>query len=139
VTPLALRSLAVAAGGLAGTLARFGLNHASANGTFPLGTLAENLLGSLLLGLLIGWLLQRRIHPALQAGLGTGFCGGFTTMSTLASDLVLLGTDSGALAAGYLAASLLGGVLLALAGIWLGEYLGRRGSREPEEATPWRS
>jgi CrcB protein len=45
---------------------------------FPWGTLAVNVLGSLVLGFVLGMPLS----PALTAVLGTGFCGALTTYST---------------------------------------------------------
>ena len=50
------------------------------DGRFPRGTLAVNVLGSLLLGLLAALSLS----GDLVALLGTGFCGGFTTYSAFA-------------------------------------------------------
>jgi fluoride exporter len=82
--------------------------------------------GSFLLGLLVGWLLHRTsTAPWLRAGLGAGFCGGFTTMSTLASDLVFVDhAFSAAHSLGYLLASLIGGIALAGAGYSLGRRWG---------------
>lgn len=50
------------------------------DGRFPRGTLAVNVLGSLLLGLLTALSLSGHA----MALLGTGFCGGFTTYSAFA-------------------------------------------------------
>lgn len=137
---LAVRSGAVAAGGFAGTVARFGLNHGSFFTDFPLGTLIENLLGSLLLGLLIGWLVHRTMPEPLRAGLGVGFCGGFTTMSTLASDLVfLVNSVSPIQAAVYLLGSLVGGVALALLGLWIGGRWGNAVATRNAEESQWKS
>ena len=53
---------------------------------FPRGTLAVNVLGSFVLGALTG----AAAPPVVAALLGTGFCGAFTTWSSLAQDTVSL-------------------------------------------------
>lgn len=56
------------------------LNLASFYGTFTV-----NILGSLLLGVLMGYFLKEgNISNNLQLFMATGFCGGFTTFSTFA-------------------------------------------------------
>lgn len=55
------------------------------------GTFTVNVLGSLLIGLLIGWLMKSETaYPNLQLFLIIGFCGGFTTFSTFSFDNVML-------------------------------------------------
>jgi CrcB protein len=83
--PWALAVL-VGLGGFAGTLARYGLSLASQRFSFewPLGTLASNVLGCLLIGIITG--LSARVEtitPEVRLVLATGFCGGFTTLSSL--------------------------------------------------------
>ena len=56
------------------------------DGVFPRGILVVNVLGSFVLGLLAG----ASAPPVVAALLGTGFCGAFTTWSTLAQDTVSL-------------------------------------------------
>ena len=56
------------------------------DGVFPRGIFVVNVLGSFVLGLLVGV----AAPPAVAALLGTGFCGAFTTWSTLAQDTVSL-------------------------------------------------
>ena len=57
--------------------------------TLPLGTLAANLLGGLLVGLAVAWLGR---HPGLPPELRlfaiTGFLGGLTTFSTFSAEVV---------------------------------------------------
>lgn len=118
--------LLVMAGGAFGALARYGLSLVlPAPGGWPLPTLLINLAGALLLGMLLEGLSRRGPDTGhrriLRLLLGTGFMGAFTTYSTLAVDALHLfdaGRPSAALA--YLAVSLVGGVLAALAGIWCG-------------------
>lgn len=118
---------AVFAGGAAGTLLRYVINLQTMTLLFPLGTIIENLAGSFLLGFLTGWVLVKVVPPVVKEGLGVGFCGGFTTMSTLAADTVFL-TEGGSLfmAGLYLIISLTGGVTLAIAGMALGQYAGQK-------------
>ncbi|GAB6985334.1 fluoride efflux transporter FluC [Nocardioides pyridinolyticus] len=80
---MSLRLLAaVAAGGAAGALARWGLTEAfpSDADAFPWATFAINVLGSLLLALLPAVAAVRRSRT-LAAALGPGVLGGFTTLS----------------------------------------------------------
>lgn len=122
----------VAAGGVFGALARYGLGLAiPAPNAWPLPTLAINLSGALALGALLEGLSRRGpdvgTRQVLRLALGTGFLGAYTTYSTLALDAVHLFTADEALgAAGYLAASLLGGAIATTAGIWLGAWHHRR-------------
>ena len=124
----------VAAGGAAGTLARWAVGVAvPAVAGWPLATLAVNLAGAFALGALLEALLRRGPETAaLRRGrllLGTGFCGGFTTWSAFAVELdLLLGAGRGATALGYAAASLAGGLLAATAGTALAAAVGRRRS-----------
>lgn len=89
-----IKLLLVFLGGGLGCTARYGLSvwlkpYAATCGGFPWHTFAANLLGCLLIGLLTGWLSQRQADwlPLL---LVTGFCGGFTTMSTFSLESINL-------------------------------------------------
>lgn len=100
--------LLVALGGVAGSLLRWGLTELSPH---LWTTLAINVVGSFLLGVLV------RTRPPddwTRPLLGTGFCGGFTTMSALAVQAV---TSSFATAAAYVVASLVLGVGAAQLGL----------------------
>lgn len=118
----------VLVGGMAGSLARWGVGQAlPVTDGWPTATLLVNLTGAFLLGLLLTALRRRGpdVGPRRVARLllGTGFLGSFTTMSALAVESLLLAEASGwALALVYLTVSLLGGVLAA----WLGLLAGLR-------------
>lgn len=104
----------VAAGGAAGSVLRYlaGIWCASWFGTaLPWGTLAVNWLGSAVIGLLGGLMLAGGALPAeARLLLITGFLGGFTTFSAFSLDTGTLFLRSPALAAGYLALTLFGGL-----------------------------
>ena len=110
---------AIALGGAAGTLARFGVGAYPQrfSGTFPFSTLAINVLGSLLLGFFMRYFLGTAAAPELRVGLTIGFCGGFTTFSTFSYETVrLLEQGSYGRAATYVASSVVLSMLATLAG-----------------------
>lgn len=117
-------ALAVVAGGVVGTLMRFGVaTWVSAQWPrhFYLATLAVNLLGCLLIGYLYAFFLARPdISPELRGGLIIGFLGALTTFSSFSLDgLRLLESGQLATAFGYIGVSVLGGLLAAWAGLTL--------------------
>lgn len=131
--PVRLRLLAlVGAGGAVGTLARYGLTRWLPTGTgWPRGTLVANLVGALVLGVLLESLARRGpdtgSRRTLRLLVGTGFCGGLTTYSTLAVETVLLTkAHREGLAAGYAATSILAGVALVAVGIGAAARIHRR-------------
>jgi fluoride exporter len=129
--PLALSLLAlVGIGGAIGTAARYGLSRWLPAGIgLPRGTLIANLAGALVLGVLLETL---ALHGRDEGGrlrllVGTGFCGGLTTYSTLAveSNLLVRGHQH-ALAAGYAVGSIAAGIVVVAVGVWLAARV-RRG------------
>lgn len=59
--------------------------------TIPLGTLAANLLGGLLMGLILGAFGQfQSLAPETRVFITTGFLGGLTTFSTFSGEVVTL-------------------------------------------------
>lgn len=130
-----LRSLGlVAAGGAAGAAAREGLVLAIPDtGHLPWAVIAANLTGAFLLGWLYAALARVEQGPTaprpvparrLRLLLGTGFCGGFTTYSTLAVGVVLLAGSPGP---GWAAAYGLGTVAAGSLATWAGLALGTLG------------
>jgi len=74
-------------GGGVGSVARFLIGkwlNSSQTG-IPYGTFAANIIGSLLIGLILGFAAKSETLSQNQTlMLATGFCGGFTTFSTFA-------------------------------------------------------
>lgn len=109
--------IAIAVGGAAGSVLRAAASLGFARAGWPVGTLAINIAGSALLGALAAWLPGRSAHPAVAAALTTGLCGGFTTMSTMALEVVQQWQGGAPLrAAAYALASLVCSVAAAALG-----------------------
>lgn len=115
--------IAVAALGSLASLARFLLDGAvstKSGGAFPLGTLAVNASGALLLGLLTGAALSGQ---ALTLA-GSATIGSYTTFSTWMLETHRLGEDGRVLAgAANLLVSVLAGIGAALLGRTIGAAL----------------
>jgi fluoride exporter len=116
-------------GGILGTLARYFLQgwvqQRSSLETFPIGTLAINLIGSFILGLVIRLATgSTLINPDLRAGLTIGFCGAFTTMSTFSYESMKLLADGEYWFAGmYVGGSVIGCLAAVIAGTELANRL----------------
>ena len=116
-----LRVAAIAVGGALGTLARYGTDRAivvSPTG-FPWATFAVNVTGSFLLGLIVTLVVERRPPTRfVRPFAAIGFCGGFTTFSTLAAETAQRAQHGHvARAAGYVLASLGAGLAAAVLGM----------------------
>ncbi|WP_156289742.1 fluoride efflux transporter FluC [Oceanobacillus salinisoli] len=119
--------IAIGVGAAIGTLSRYALNLITLETGYPLGTMIENLTGSLLLGFLTAWFLVSVPKEWLKAGLGVGLCGGFTTMSTLAADAAFLLQEYTIMnSILYVFGSMVGGILLAWIGYRAGTILSSR-------------
>ena len=113
--------LYIALGGVIGTLARYYLEgwiQQRSGPAFPLGTLAINLLGSLLIGFILRLATGATvISPEWRAALTIGFCGAFTTMSTFSYESVrLLGDGEYWYAGLYIGGTVVGCCLAVVAG-----------------------
>ena len=117
----------IAAGGVLGVAARYGLGRAipRAHGAFPWATLWINISGSFVLGVFIVIVLER-LGSSRYLGpfFATGFVGSFTTFSAFSVETDLLIKDGHiATAAAYVASTLVAGLLSAWLGICVGRLL----------------
>jgi CrcB protein len=114
---------ALAAGGALGTLVRYGIERAApaAPDGFPWATLVVNVTGAFLLGVVVTLVVERWPGDRfLRPLLAVGFCGGFTTFSTLAVEIdQRIQHGHSGVAAAYLGVTLVAGLGAALAGITL--------------------
>jgi len=113
---------AIFVGGCLGGLARYAEVRAWPTGphAFPTSTLAVNLAGAFVLAALVTWADRARHGGLGRALIGTGFCGAYTTFSSIVVDADrLLAHGSLGTAVGYLAASFGGGLGAAVAGMWI--------------------
>ena len=108
----------VALGGALGAMARFALNvFLQRDVAFPWGTLSANLLGCLIMGVIAqliaqtAWFNDAGIVPDQYRLLfAVGFCGSFTTLSTLILELnTMLQRNEVFYSFSYLVTSLVGG------------------------------
>ena len=121
--------IAVALGGATGALARWQVSRAVYGWLgrgFPWGTLAVNVLGSLIMGILAVLLVERMaVGPAWRGGLLVGFLGAFTTFSSFALETVqLAGSGLGTRAVVNAGVSVVACVLAALIGVQLARHIG---------------
>lgn len=118
--------LAIALGGAAGALARYGVSNAVYNALgrgFPWGTLAVNVVGSGLMGVLFVLFMERMtVSPELRAALLIGFLGAFTTFSTFSIETLNL-IEAGEPTKALLNAML--SVVVCVAATWGGVLLAR--------------
>lgn len=130
LTPLLIGVVGI--GGALGSAARYGIAQwMPATSGFPWSTFAVNLVGAFILGVLLELVTlsgpdtgRRR---QLRLLIGTGFCGGLTTYSTLAveADLLVRSHRDG-LAAAYGLSSVAAGLAVAALGVVLAAQSRRR-------------
>jgi CrcB protein len=119
--------LLVGLGGAIGAMARYGSGVVVGHfwrTSFPFATIVVNVVGSLAMGLLVGWL--ARTLPAWQNEarlfVAVGVLGGFTTFSAFSLDVITLFERGEAWSAfGYI----LGSVLLSVLALFVGLLLMR--------------
>lgn len=117
-------------GGGAGALARVGLStqlFPTAAGHWPWAVFAINLAGAFALGYLVRHVQWRGSHPLVRPLLGPGFCGAFTTFSTMQLELLdMVRNGYSGLAVLYVVASVLGGLAAVEAGALTVKWLALR-------------
>ena len=122
-----MQIISIAIGGAAGALCRYGMS----NGVylllgrgFPYGTLAVNVLGSIIMGSCYVMMIERMdVSPEWRAGITIGLLGAFTTFSTFSIETMNLIESGENIKAGL---NILLSVSLCVSGCWLGMVLGRQ-------------
>jgi CrcB protein len=111
-------------GGFLGTISRYLSTvyvHKWISISFPLGTFLVNIVGCFLIGIFFGISEKSEIMSTdLRLFLTIGFCGGFTTFSTFASDNIMMLKDQQFL---YMALYTIGSVALGILMVYLGQLL----------------
>jgi len=114
---------AIFAGGAGGALARVGTTQLFPSGptSWPWAIFTINLAGAFILGYVVVRLQERLpLSTYRRPFIGTGFCGAFTTFSTMQLELLeMIRHHHYSLAAGYAGASVIGGYLAILIAVSL--------------------
>ncbi len=109
--------LLVGAGGAIGSMLRYAGNIIYQNKTFPATTFIINIVGSLIIGIVMGWCLKNETSANWKLFLATGICGGFTTFSAFSfENLLLLQNGKIFLSLLYIVGSVVIGIAAALLG-----------------------
>jgi fluoride exporter len=116
--------LLVGTGGFIGSISRYlvsQLMQKTFETTFPLGTMAVNIIGSFLIGIIYALSEQSEILSAeWRVFLAVGFCGGFTTFSSFAyENFAMLNVQQFLFSALYIGLSLILGLLAVYLGVQL--------------------
>jgi fluoride exporter len=112
----------IGAGGAIGAAARYGTGLALPPrlDAFPVATFLVNVVGTVILGAVAAlpadWLTA---HELARPAIGTGFCGGLTTFSTMTLEIYQRSAAHSALAAAYAVTSLVAAPVCAWAGFSL--------------------
>lgn len=91
---------------------------------FPNAILFVNMLASFILGVVVGWVINRSAGEEARLLIGVGFCGGLSTFSSFSYDTVVL-LQNGRIIAAFLniALNVLFCLLASVGGLWLGQKL----------------
>jgi CrcB protein len=118
----------VGLGSMLGGVSRYGMSLATQNiavFSMPFGTLISNIAGCLLIGLIAGiGATSQVLSTEMRLLLATGFCGGFTTMSSFVYELGQFIQDKEYFfASSYFAATMAGAGLAFLLGLYLSSLM----------------
>ena len=118
----------VGLGSMLGGVSRFGMTLVTQNYAalgIPFGTLISNLAGCLLIGLITGiGATSQLLSTEMRLLLATGFCGGFTTMSSFVYELGQFIQDKEYFyASSYFVATLAGAGLAFVLGLLISEWV----------------
>jgi CrcB protein len=121
----------VAAGGAIGAVIRWFLG-VGMNGIFPgvpLGTLAANMAGGLIIGFLVAIVARMpSVSPLVRAFVGVGFCGGLTAFSAFSAEAVIMFMQGRVMwAAATVLANVCGTVAMTVVGISCVSWFSRGG------------
>lgn len=117
--------LTVALGGAIGASGRYGVGLLVTRwlgSAFPYGTLLVNVLGGLLMGLLVGWLLRQEPGntETIRLFAAIGVLGGFTTFSSFSLDAInMLQTKAYGPLLTYVGSSVILSILAVAVGLFL--------------------
>ncbi len=116
--------LAVGGGAAIGAWVRWGLGIALNASIFPIGTLAANLGGGLLMGMAMAYFINSAADNPLRLLVITGFLGGLTTFSAFSAEAFnFLYKQQYAWAAGHILSHVVGSLLTTALGFVLVQYL----------------
>jgi CrcB protein len=114
-------------GGGLGSALRYGISKfLNIPGNMPYGTFFVNVIGSLLLGIMIGYFMKNNSVNSYNQSLFlvTGFCGGFTTFSAFAfENNTFLKNGEFLNFFGYTLLSLVFGIMAVFLGLFLSKYI----------------
>jgi CrcB protein len=117
--------LVISIGGVLGANARYLLANWAAQrigAGFPYGTFIINVSGAIVLGIFMAFMQDRVVHTNYRLFFATGFCGAYTTFSTLTYESLRLFQD-GSFLLGL--TNLFGSIVIGMLGVYLGFVFGR--------------